>query len=139
MKHNSLNLHFALFSEKDGFNISWPGICWKWFWKLGNRKQTFSIKGEQLFTNHSLRFLFIYLKVGGRPAWLDLKHLPSSQMMTCPQCEKPRVFLLQVYAPDNNQTRAFHRTIYIFICKNEKCWNSESPPILVLRWFDDGN
>jgi len=72
-------------------------------------------------------------KVGGRPAWLDLKHLPSSQMMTCPQCEKPRAFLLQVYAPDNNQTRAFHRTIYIFICKNEKCWNSESPPILVLR------
>ena len=35
-------------------------------------------------------------KVGGRPAWLDMEHLPATQLLACPHCGQPRVFLLQV-------------------------------------------
>ena len=72
-------------------------------------------------------------KVGSKPAWLDMKHLPSFDTMKCPQCEEPRHFLLQVYAPDNNVSEAFHRTIFIFLCTRDQCWAGDTPPILVLR------
>ena len=72
-------------------------------------------------------------KVGGRPARLDLEHLPAPEVIACPHCGQPRVFLLQVYAPDNEVTEAFHRTLFLFICKSDMCWNSEDKPVLVLR------
>jgi len=72
-------------------------------------------------------------KVGGKPAWLDLKHLPSPDTINCPYCHQPRVFLLQVYAPDNDVSDAFHRSIFVFICKKDSCWTQSPPPILVLR------
>ena len=60
-------------------------------------------------------------KVGGRPARLDLEHLPAPEVIACPHCGQPRVFLLQVYAPDNEVTEAFHRTLFLFICKSDAC------------------
>ena len=73
-------------------------------------------------------------KVGGRPAWLDLKDLPSVSEMECPQCQQPRKFLLQVYAPDNKVSEAFHRTIFLFICTTNACWTeADRSPVLVLR------
>jgi len=56
-------------------------------------------------------------KVGGRPAWLSLKTLPSSDDLACSQCQKPCVFLLQKYAP----TDTLHRTIFIFVCRDPAC------------------
>lgn len=35
-------------------------------------------------------------KIGGRPAWLALKHLPKSSDLICPCCQQPMSFLLQV-------------------------------------------
>ena len=77
---------------------------------------------------------FFPSKVGGKPAWLDLKYLPAVSEMLCPDCQMPRKFLLQVYAPDNNSSQAFHRTIFLFICTTNSCWTeSDRSPVLVLR------
>ena len=73
-------------------------------------------------------------KVGGRPAWLDLKNLPAVTEMLCPHCQQPRKFLLQVYAPDNEVSEAFHRTIFLFLCTTNSCWTEPArSPVLVLR------
>lgn len=55
-------------------------------------------------------------KVGGRPAWLDPLHLPSPEQLTCRVTGKPLEFLLQVYAPVDDNPEAFHRTLSLFIC-----------------------
>lgn len=76
-------------------------------------------------------------KVGGKPAWLDLENLPSSSVIKCPSCGRPRQFLLQLYSPDEDVETGFHRTVYIFLCTSNACWGDRSspsfPPVLVLR------
>ncbi|XP_012231809.1 programmed cell death protein 2 isoform X2 [Linepithema humile] len=64
---------------------------------------------------------FFPSKAGGKPAWLDLKHLPDKSDLECEYCSDPCLFLCQVYAPYEEDANAFHRTIYIFICKNAGC------------------
>lgn len=39
---------------------------------------------------------FFPSKVGGKPAWLDLKYIPSSEELTCKICGDPLTFLCQV-------------------------------------------
>lgn len=39
---------------------------------------------------------FFPSKVGGKPAWLDLKNLPSPKDLTCKKCNDPLIFLCQV-------------------------------------------
>jgi len=41
-------------------------------------------------------------KVGGKPAWLDLKNLPTTDKLACKCCKKPLMFLAQIYAPDDD-------------------------------------
>ncbi|ESO86952.1 hypothetical protein LOTGIDRAFT_220203 [Lottia gigantea] len=60
-------------------------------------------------------------KVGGLPAWLSLKPLPCLDELQCRKCDEPTVFLLQVYAPRDHSELTFHRTIFIFICRNPAC------------------
>lgn len=63
---------------------------------------------------------FFPSKIGGKPSWLDLKHIPGKSELECDYCGDPCVFLCQIYAPwDDPDT--FHRTVYIFICKNVEC------------------
>jgi pre-rRNA-processing protein TSR4 len=73
---------------------------------------------------------FFPSKVGGKPAWLNLENLPNSEVFECKICKKPMAFLLQVYAPLNEETvddqRCFHRTIFVFCCKNGKCCKKDS-------------
>ncbi|XP_073407958.1 programmed cell death protein 2 isoform X1 [Dendrobates tinctorius] len=57
-------------------------------------------------------------KVGGRPAWLGEVGLPGLERLQCGVCMKPLAFLLQVYAPC---TGSFHRTIFLFICRDPLC------------------
>lgn len=57
-------------------------------------------------------------KVGGRPAWLVPENLPS---VTCHGCDKSMTFLLQIYAPDNDNKVAFHRSIMVFVCLSCRC------------------
>lgn len=61
-------------------------------------------------------------KIGGLPAWLDLKNLPSVSEILCDICSSPRRFLCQLYSPIEDKDTAFHRTIFIFVCLSEKCF-----------------
>lgn len=60
-------------------------------------------------------------KIGGKPAWLNLKYIPEPSALECPLCQNPTIFLCQVYAPYEDQDDNFHRTIFIFICRNKTC------------------
>lgn len=39
---------------------------------------------------------FFPSKVGGKPAWLDLKNLPHPNELTCRKCSDPLILLCQV-------------------------------------------
>ncbi|KAH1021556.1 hypothetical protein HUJ04_011055 [Dendroctonus ponderosae] len=63
-------------------------------------------------------------KVGGKPAWLSLKQVPSSDQLTCETCNKVMMFLCQIYAPIESGPqliRNFHRTIFVFLCRTVTC------------------
>lgn len=60
-------------------------------------------------------------KVGGKPAWLCLENLPKSNELQCEQCQQQLIFLCQIYASIEDDEINFHRTIYVFICRNSKC------------------
>ncbi|KAK2168384.1 hypothetical protein LSH36_17g07011 [Paralvinella palmiformis] len=60
-------------------------------------------------------------KVGGRPAWLVLNPLPTADDIRCGICGKPCTFLLQIYAPLDEHERCFHRTIFLFVCRDPHC------------------
>jgi len=64
---------------------------------------------------------FFPSKVGGKPAWLALKPLPSENDLKCRQCDQPCSFLLQAYSPVDASPACFHRTLFIFICRNPAC------------------
>ena len=72
---------------------------------------------------------FFPSKVGGKPAWLDLENLPSSEELACKLCHKPMTFLAQVYAPDDDdedgkrriKESCYHRMIYVFFCTAPSC------------------
>uniref|UniRef100_A0A2L2Y6Z8 Programmed cell death protein 2 n=1 Tax=Parasteatoda tepidariorum TaxID=114398 RepID=A0A2L2Y6Z8_PARTP len=73
-----------------------------------------------------LRSKFFPSKVGGFPAWLRLSNLPNRTDLLCQVCNHPLTFLLQVYAPVFELEEAFHRTIYIFMCRNSSCNKTSS-------------
>ncbi|XP_049865951.1 programmed cell death protein 2 [Pectinophora gossypiella] len=77
---------------------------------------------------------FFPSKVGGKPAWLDLKNLPNPQELECKRCKDPLVFLCQIYAPYEELDECFHRTVFIFICRNGTCCRTNcAENFLVLR------
>ena len=80
-----------------------------------------------------LKSHFFPSKVGGKPAWLDLRNLPSPNNLICMNCGEQCTFLLQLYAPNNAREDCFHRTIFIFICKNPSCLLSKANYYRVLR------
>lgn len=65
-------------------------------------------------------------KVGGKPAWLSQKGLPSGSELECGICRQPMVFLLQLYAPTSSQDTCFHRTLFVFCCKTPECYTSNN-------------
>lgn len=73
-------------------------------------------------------------KVGGKPAWLSQRGLPSLPGLECEICRLPMAFLLQVYAPISGQDRSFHRTLFVFCCKTPECYTrNDSRCIKVFR------
>uniref|UniRef100_A0A182M8V9 MYND-type domain-containing protein n=1 Tax=Anopheles culicifacies TaxID=139723 RepID=A0A182M8V9_9DIPT len=79
---------------------------------------------------------FFRSKVGGKPAWLELKSLPKPEDLLCGQCKEPLGFLCQVYAPVEGNDNSFHKTLYLFVCLTAACNqspNSEARTIKVLR------
>lgn len=74
-----------------------------------------------------LKNVFFPSKLGGKPAWLELKNLPEQHEILCELCNEPTVFLCQIYAPSEiDPVGGFHRTIYLFICKSAKCCQENS-------------
>ncbi|XP_058804606.1 programmed cell death protein 2 isoform X2 [Phymastichus coffea] len=69
---------------------------------------------------------FFPSKIGGKPAWLDLQNIPNTEQLQCNYCKNPCIFLCQIYAPYEEDPKAFHRTIYVFICKNPDCCKENS-------------
>jgi len=88
---------------------------------------------EDDFDSFELESRHFPSKIGGKPAWLDLKNLPSPKDLQCPHCSSPLTFLLQMYSSDNSTPHAFHRTIFMFLCTSSTCWSTISPPLVVLR------
>jgi pre-rRNA-processing protein TSR4 len=62
---------------------------------------------------------FFPCKVGGKPAWLDSFDVPSK--ILCGKCDKRCIFLCQVYAPYEELDFCFHRTVFIFFCRDRSC------------------
>ena len=75
-------------------------------------------------------------KVGGKPVWLDYEHIPSTQDMQCKVCQETLLLLVQVnvlpffceivifsqiYCPLDLVESAYHRSLYVFCCKNARC------------------
>lgn len=72
-------------------------------------------------------------KIGGRPAWLDPFHLPAMDGLRCPNDGCMMRFLLQVYAPVDDNPGAFHRTLFVFVSPHSEGLHSSPPGIQVLR------
>jgi pre-rRNA-processing protein TSR4 len=64
------------------------------------------------------RFMFPS-KVGGKPAWLIPSDIPG---VRCDSCSSTMTFLLQIYAPDQGNDSAFHRTLMVFVCLACRCF-----------------
>lgn len=60
-------------------------------------------------------------KIGGRPGWLDNRRLPDIKNLICDHCGEPMMFLAQIYAPLDEYSRAYHRTLYVFSCRRAVC------------------
>ncbi|VDP45719.1 unnamed protein product [Heligmosomoides polygyrus] len=112
---------------------------------------------------YRLRSIFLPLgKIGGKPAWLNPQYLPTTADLQCnvrfclfhlaishviPHiisslvCHKAMCFLIQIYATgDCDPPHAFHRTLFVFICRDPECSvmvmslilaYQKMPPILV--------
>ncbi|KAL1398414.1 hypothetical protein pipiens_008991 [Culex pipiens pipiens] len=77
---------------------------------------------------------FFRSKVGGKPAWLELKNLPAAKDLLCGVCGEPCVFLCQVYAPLEEKESCFHRMVYLFVCAKASCYeHNQSKNILAFR------
>ncbi|KAF8771858.1 programmed cell death protein 2-like [Argiope bruennichi] len=77
---------------------------------------------EECDPEEELRSCIFPSKVGGCPAWLRLKNLPNRSDILCKTCDKPLIFLLQIYCNIDEVESAFHRTFFLFICANGKCY-----------------
>jgi len=64
-------------------------------------------------------------KVGGRPSWLHLSSLPTPESLLCKNCSKPTIFLLQIYAPLDGKPSCFHRSLFLFVCRDPACCRTD--------------
>lgn len=58
-------------------------------------------------------------KVGGRPRWLVPQ--PQPPALPCGACGAPLALLLQIYCPLDDESDAFHRSLYVFVCREPQC------------------
>ena len=72
-------------------------------------------------------------KFGGKPWWLNPTKIPTLSDIQCKCCEKPMCFLMQLYNPCNSHENAYHRSLYVYVCRNQECvekgWYLRNLPI----------
>ncbi|KAL1929969.1 hypothetical protein VTP01DRAFT_1123 [Rhizomucor pusillus] len=64
-------------------------------------------------------------KSGGKPAWLNPEHILDVDKARCGVCEQPLALLVQLYTPEDQPEEAFHRTVYVFCCKDGACLKAD--------------
>jgi pre-rRNA-processing protein TSR4 len=69
-------------------------------------------------------------KIGGLPIWLIPPEDINISHFKCNNCSQYLYFLLQLYCPLEENPNSFHRTIYVFFCKD--CWKRTNA-VKVLR------
>ena len=67
---------------------------------------------------HLFHRRFFPSKLGGKPAWLVPENFPTECDLSCDACGKGLGFILQIYAPVDEEPSAFHRSISIFSCSS---------------------
>ena len=73
-------------------------------------------------------------KVGGKPAWLDLFRIPTVEILTCIKCGKTLIHLLQIQSSSLSDEIDYHRTVFLFVCADERCHSpGDSSSFVVLR------
>ncbi|KAJ2160231.1 hypothetical protein GGF46_002440 [Coemansia sp. RSA 552] len=60
-------------------------------------------------------------KIGGKPRWLDPTCPLAADRVLCDECSRPMGMLMQLSAPEDEPADAFHRMLYVFICRNGAC------------------
>jgi len=89
---------------------------------------------EEMGDRVLLRNFYFPSKVGGKPAWLTLNPLPDKSILRCKVCSQQMCFLMQIYAPDYDQPCAFHRSLFLFVCRIGACSKPNSAEnFVVLR------
>ncbi|KAK5581241.1 hypothetical protein RB653_001272 [Dictyostelium firmibasis] len=76
---------------------------------------------EKDFNKSQLTSNYFPTKVGGKPVWLDLSNIPKREELFCEKCSKQMAFLMQIYAPIDENEDSFHRMVHIFCCKDPRC------------------
>eukprot|EP00511_Aplanochytrium_stocchinoi_P005534 CAMPEP_0204823866 /NCGR_PEP_ID=MMETSP1346-20131115/1937_1 /ASSEMBLY_ACC=CAM_ASM_000771 /TAXON_ID=215587 /ORGANISM="Aplanochytrium stocchinoi, Strain GSBS06" /LENGTH=361 /DNA_ID=CAMNT_0051950709 /DNA_START=64 /DNA_END=1146 /DNA_ORIENTATION=- len=79
--------------------------------------------------------------VGGIPSWLspfggdesDMLPEDYNKLFECRSCKKKLSFLLQTYAPNDGIAEAFHRSLYIFVCRNKSSCTASGKGVRVFR------
>ena len=78
---------------------------------------------------------FFPSKVGGYPVWLDPK-IGVGFDPKCSVCKCNLKFLLQMYGPGNSE-KAFHRTIFVFVCSSQNF--CPAPPVVIRQQLERQN
>lgn len=67
---------------------------------------------------------FFPSKVGGVPSFLVLNPILGPDQVCCKVCQRTMRFVMQIYAPIDDVSDAFHRTLYLFACGyTDQCIN----------------
>ncbi len=68
-------------------------------------------------------------KLGGQPVWLSPPDVDLS-FFECSQCKQNLYFLMQIYSPLEDTKHCYHRSLYVFFCK--ECW-TQTNAVKVIR------
>lgn len=60
-------------------------------------------------------------KVGGKPVWLNPLTVPTTAQLACAECSHALAFLVQIYCPLDDEPDAFHRSLFVFVCRQPGC------------------
>lgn len=71
--------------------------------------------------------------LGGSPSLLLPFTDEDKEKLKCSRCSKLLSFLLQIYAPKDVSESCFHRTVYVFVCRNDPFCLETGRGVQVLR------